>query len=437
MSKISRYLMICLVIFMVGCSKPQGESIIPPTGTLHPAIETVTETITSGQTLSQTTITPEPASAETDQAPAEPTVNMTQELAGVPIQLLPAGTDITIRKIQMIDKQNGWVIAVGGSETEHILRTVDGGKTWQDVTPAQPIASEMTGFIPANFSAWDANTAWTIVAGSNLIWTTHNGGVNWDVVPVSFRIMYQALISSLDENHAWVFQFIEGGMQHVYTALNRTSDGGNSWELLLDPYTDSTIQGFDKTGAVFINSQYGWLTRDFRGVDPNVHLNVTRDGGFTWEGLYIPPPPTLPDVFNGGSCGLFDPHLLSTQEGSFRLLCLFFEDDTLKEKNFLYKTTDGGNNWKILNMPDGDLYYTGNRLYAVSRDIYKSDDGGQNWQLIRTVNWDGQFSFIDQNTAFAVAYDPDDDEYALVKTTDGCSSFSIIMPDLITSPSIR
>jgi hypothetical protein len=57
--------------------------------------------------------------------------------------------------------------------------------------------------------------------------------------------------------------------------------------------------------------------------------------------------------------------------------------------------------------------------------------------LVKTVNWDGQFSFADENTALGIAYDPDDDQFALVKTTDGCSTFQIISPEVIAPYTTR
>jgi len=97
--------------------------------------------------------------------------------------------------------------------------------------------------------------------------------------------------------------------------------------------------------------------------------------------------------------------------------------------------------WDILDAPGGEIFYINESImYALARDIYRSNDGGQNWQYIKSVNWDGQFDFINQNTAWVVASDKSDwenPEYALVKTTDGCNSFSIIVPEIITSSTNR
>jgi hypothetical protein len=80
-------------------------------------------------------------------------------------------------------------------------------------------------------------------------------------------------------------------------------------------------------------------------------------------------------------------------------------------------------------MPPGDLYTVSpDLLYTTGREIQRSEDGGQTWNSVKTVNWDGSFSFVTKDLAWAVAYDPVDDEYALVKTSDGGQSFEIIRP---------
>ena len=227
-------------------------------------------------------------------------------------------------------------------------------------------------------------------------------------------------------------------MQKVFSSLSRTTDGGASWTMILDPTTDSSIQGFDKTGGGFINSEYGWITRDFRGVATYLYLDISGDGGATWQNLEMPAPASDPDAFSTCICGLYDPTLVNTAIGAVRLHCTCFLEDLRVEKNFLYRTIDGGSSWTIQSMPGGDLeFISGQTYYAVGREIYRTSDSGKNWDLIKTVNWDGQFSFINQNNALVVAYNPDTDVYALVITKDGCKSFQAISPGVLASQTKR
>jgi photosystem II stability/assembly factor-like uncharacterized protein len=249
-----------------------------------------------------------------------------------------------------------------------------------------------------------------------------------------------SLLFGLSSKEAWLLQFLEGGMQKVATALYKTEDGGASWVKLRDYSTDSSILGFDKTDLMFIDPQYGWLTRFFRGVAAYLSLEITEDGGVTWRNLDMPAPPDDPDIFADPeyACGLYDPYLRAVGEGSVRLSCSYFAGETKISKNFLYQTIDGGETWDIQFIPGGELHFLGGQtFYAAGQEIYRTDDGGENWGLVKSVNWEGQFSFIDADNALAVAYDPDDEEYALVRTRDGCKTFEIITPELLPSQSKR
>ena len=113
----------------------------------------------------------------------------------------------------------------------------------------------------------------------------------------------------------------------------------------------------------------------------------------------------------------------------------------MMEKDFLYKTDRGGMSWDVLETPGGEIYYINELiLYSLGKDIERSSDGGLTWQFIKNVAWEGQFSFVDQNTAWVVAADTTDWEnpkFALVKTSDGCGNFEGINPVLVASQTQR
>ncbi|MEN8174076.1 MAG: hypothetical protein ABFS03_14505, partial [Chloroflexota bacterium] len=52
---------------------------------------------------------------------------------------LTAGEKVYITTIQMLNEINGWAIGHQDSEHDHILRTFDGGGTWIDISPPQPL----------------------------------------------------------------------------------------------------------------------------------------------------------------------------------------------------------------------------------------------------------------------------------------------------------
>jgi len=106
------------------------------------------------------------------------------------------------------------------------------------------------------------------------------------------------------------------------------------------------------------------------------------------------------------------------------------------ESDYLYSTDDTGKSWhsatmpsgfKIPDIPAGGLFFTNATSgLALSRWIYRTDDGGNSWSAGKQVNWDGQFSFVDLNTGWAVARNGG--EIALVKTLDGGGTWQVIQP---------
>ena len=64
------------------------------------------------------------------------------EARGTPIARLDPDTLILITYIQMITAERGWGIGGLGGNSDHVFRTNDGGQSWMDVTPAEPVPEE-------------------------------------------------------------------------------------------------------------------------------------------------------------------------------------------------------------------------------------------------------------------------------------------------------
>jgi len=236
-----------------------------------------------------------------------------------------------------------------------------------------------------------------------------------------------------DETNGWIMKYLDAGMNHVYSAMSRTTSGGAYWETIFDPYSSDELQSFSKTGMVFIDAQVGWVTRDSGGVQPGAFVDVTYDGGKTWEEISLPPPQDNPDKFTDEYCAMYNPNLLSRDTGALIVRCKRYDDGDTVLANYFYSTSDGGQTWSRFDYPGGELIFVKNTAYALDREIYRSRDAGKTWTHVKDVNWVGQFSFVNENLAWAVARAGD--EIALVKTTDGCSSFDEIRPEVIDPPS--
>jgi len=429
MAKTTRSLILAAVLFLAACSF-QNQTELPPTETALTFASQTTDTAAPAQ-ASETaapTSTPLPPTATPQPPQKSPTPII---VSGEPFPLVPPGSEIDIKVVELITADFGWGIAPDQESLYHIFRTDDGGQGWSEITPPQPIDEQTTWEVPAvEFN--DPKNGWVAYTGSNLIWSTQDGGRTWKPAGLEFDTLLGGIIHSLDNDQVWFFQFVDGGMQKVYTVLYKSENGGDTWSKLLDPFTDADIQAFDKTGVDFHNAQYGWLTRFFRGVTPNIRLDLTVDGGQTWQSLELPPPTTGTNPFSTCACGLYDPHLESTQAGSFLLTCECEPFDDPLIKSYLYQTDDGGSSWTIEYIPEGDLHFisTGT-YYVIGQEIYRSEDAGANWDFVKTVYWDGQLSFVDGQTALGIARCFSDDQTSLVKTTNGCQTFQLIEPRLL------
>jgi hypothetical protein len=414
-------------VFVSACAVP---------GLTTPMPATVPPTLTATPTF--TPNPPSPTSTGTP-VPPSPTVTFTPVPyvpPGPVIEHIPAGKDVRIRLVKMFDNLNGWGLVTWKDAADHLLRTTDGGLTWHDVTPPEPPAAAGNGKTALPYFL-DPSTAWMIYSNIDgslpqeaaTVWSTRDGGATWqpgqgitpDASGGSFSPTYMDFI---DPQNGWLLVALGAGMNHVYSALYRTTDGGRNWVPLITPYDDGGIQSCAKTGMVFISAKYGWLTTDCHGVAPVPYIFNTLDGGRTWAKVDLPAPPDQPNIFGDSYCGVFDPALSSPQAGMFTITCQEYGDNRAVT-DYLYRTVDSGNTWQITSFPGGTLAVLYDQtLYAISRTIYRSDDGGATWVEVKTVYWDPLVSFLDKNIAWAVA--ANHGEYALVKTVNGCVSWDEI-----------
>jgi hypothetical protein len=118
---------------------------------------------------------------------------------------------------------------------------------------------------------------------------------------------------------------------------------------------------------------------------------------------------------------------MNTADSGVVMVSCTIDDGSLEPRNFIYLTDDGGRTWETHGAPEGELYMLdSSQGWILGKDIFWSDDGGRGWTKVKTVSWEGQFSFVSPNEGWAVAFA--DDETALVTTSDGGETWQIIEP---------
>jgi photosystem II stability/assembly factor-like uncharacterized protein len=361
--------------------------------------------------------------------------------AAPPIERLPAGQAVIIAEIHMLDARQGWALGDRTDQPGRVLFTQDGGLTWQDRTP--PEAEAPPGALPKLAAGFfmDAGRAWVVFAAQDMsflqsppvVWRTADGGQTWQPsqpVPLTGLEGWfmPGAFQFINPETGWLLVHVDAGMSHDYIEIFRTRDGGTSWELILEPRTliEDNPQSCEKTGMVFYDERSGWLSRDCHGVMDGVFIDWSLDGGETWRFMRLPAPDSNPDLFTAHICGGLTPHMFKAQSGLLGVRCNAFENfDQLTW--YLYRTADGGQTWQTQAYPGGSLLFLDDRQgWALGRELFRTQDGGLTWESRKKVNWDGQFSFIDLETGWAVARN--EGQIALVQTRNGASNWQVITP---------
>ncbi len=345
---------------------------------------------------------------------ATPTATMPAATA-VPSPTPQVVPDVSLRTFQMVDALNGWA-----ASDKMALRTVDGGKTWQNVTPQDVPAGIEPVF---QVTAISPLAAWMIVPDPNdykkgTLYRTTDGGQTWQSSAVPFGSGY---IQSVDgKKYAVILadRGVAAGSQAV--DLYQTSDGGATWNLVYhvdpqNPAADGIPFGGDKSGVTFLDSTHGWVT-GFSPVDGGTYIYATQDGGKTWKPVQLSLPAgwsqaqidTKPPVFFGGQDGL-----------------LTLRASTNVSQMALFVTHNGGESWQATTPLDGFGFVSipdaKNAIVWDGTKLHYSADAGQSWQE-RTPNVDLSqgliaLQFVDPNTGWALSQNGDGAR--LYRTTDG------------------
>jgi photosystem II stability/assembly factor-like uncharacterized protein len=159
--------------------------------------------------------------------------------------------------IQMVDEK----IAYAAGESNTVLKTTDGGKTWIAVMTGQRArAGETRKNLDGLYFA-TPEIGW-VVGSFGFVSYTADGGKNWEQqktdVPNDLKAIY-----FLNEKEGWVVG-MEGTILH-------TADGGKTWEKQKSNTYDSLHS------VMFVDENTGWACGDFAAL---VH---TTDGGKTWN----------------------------------------------------------------------------------------------------------------------------------------------------------
>ena len=432
-------------------TSPGGPSppVLPNTWTLEPS-QTPNQ-IQPSQAQDEVPGTPGTAPMPTASLVSPFTPSPTRSRLHYPTPMpLVSGMEFDLLYIEMFTPQRGWAL---GSQRDHyawILATGDGGRTWTDRTPQLKFYNRgKAGLEDIAVHFQDEFTALVLFHaevmgedyGVHRVWRTADGGESWLPseqlpLPINTHHIEPEEFFFLNEHIGWLRLNVGLNFGHNRddACLFRTVDGGDNWELVNQP-GDSQIEARENSAMAFANHYEGWMVKDSLGDGYFPFLEHTRDGGQSWAWVSLPAPDGSWEDQDRRCIGL-DPHFFRDGSGTFLLNCLAYDEeledyDSEMTTSYLYRSPDYWVNWDIQELPSPVsqlIFLDGDLGYAMGMEHYRTVDGGGTWELIKTVGWEGKFSFISPYEAWAVALDTG--QIALVHTVDGGETYKIIEPDL-------
>ncbi len=247
-----------------------------------------------------------------------------------------------------------------------VLKSEDGGKTWQESQIGVPAQVHALAIAPGNSKT-------LFIATNATLFKSDNGGQSWMALDkgaakqVLNRPFYTVIVASPDGNYIYAaghgdeVQWSRDAAGSPWSKYVCTVCTGNIYALAADPRDSNRI----------------YVAGDL------ARLGVSKDGGGTWSQAAIPTPVVATLKFSTLAVDPHNPDIIYAGTGY----------GNTSDGQGLYRSTDGGLNWELFN------YWTSNGgagtyvqgiafdstdsrvIYiATSKGLYRSADQGMNWQ---------------------------------------------------------
>jgi len=196
---------------------------------------------------------------------------------------IAGGERLDFRDIDAISEAVAYALSIGPGEASRIYKTTDGGERWeQQFANADPKV-----FLDA-MAFWDPERGIAVsdsVDGQFVILTTVNGGRAWERIPserLPAALPGEGAFAASGTNVATIGQTL-AWIGTTTGRVLRTTDAGQTWSIVKTPVRTGEAAGIfsiafrDATHGVVVGGDY----KNERDAVENVA--VTKDGGITWS----------------------------------------------------------------------------------------------------------------------------------------------------------
>lgn len=291
---------------------------------------------------------------------------------GLSWEVKPTGSAARFRGLSPVSRNVAWVSGSLGT----VLRTTDGGATWDDVSP-QGLGTEELQF--RDIEARDADHAVILSIGEDedsRILVTDDGGATWTETfrneePTAF---YDCMAFTSAKRGVAMSDPVDGRFRLV-----ETSDGGHSWSLVDPAGMPEAVPGefgFAASGTCLAAAAGRSMYLVSGGVDP-ARVYRSEDRGARWTVQDSP-------VAGGAAAGIFSVSFGDDRRGVLVGGDFLVPDGAVDNAAW---TADGGATWQAAEvLPRGyrsgsawDRHHVGVVLAVGPSGSDVSADGGRTW----------------------------------------------------------
>lgn len=307
-----------------------------------------------------------------------------------------------LTSVKMIDAKGGWAIGTTGQSVS-VLRTTDGGGSWENVSPttfypqppdeAESFNDGSDGHVAyyffSNKSGWVAKGNIRLRAPSVTIYHTRDAGQHWSHTTIQ-QDYYNLHLNFVDEQHGFMLATSGTAGGQMGKALYTTNDAGLHWSKVINsdlPHAQKTLPvfGFYPNGVLFESANRGYVSGSNRR-DFSVPLYETSNSGKTWQQDILAPPSRF------SFSTIYTPLLI----GGHGWLLSVVSDQKINRIG-VYVLDEADRKWHSVKFLDMNGIFEGLSFFlldirhgwilnSTGTEVYATQDGGLSWITLPQYN---------------------------------------------------